>query len=90
MAQSHIGELVVGQQACHLCHRLVDLIALLLKVGAARGLDRHRDRTSLAKLVAVRLGQQVLVEGPILAATRYPDIAGAQVWSRRVLSAQSS
>ena len=78
MAQSHIGELVVGQQACHLRHRLVDLIAPLLEIRLARGLDCDRDRLSLAQFAPGRLGEQVLVEGPILAAARHPHIASAQ------------
>ena len=49
MAQSHIRELVVGQQACHLRHRLVDLIAPLLEIRLARGLDCDRDRPGLSQ-----------------------------------------
>ena len=38
IAQSHIGELVVGQQVGHLRHLLIDLLTLLLEISLARGL----------------------------------------------------
>jgi hypothetical protein len=46
--QSHIRELVAGQQGCHLRHLLVYLLTLLLEIRLARGLDCDRDRLGLA------------------------------------------
>jgi len=55
----------------------VDFIAPLLEICLTRGLDCDRDRLGLAQFAPGRLGEQVLVEGPILAAARHPHIAAS-------------